>query len=181
VNARAVALPTALETARLCLERIGLQHLDEIQRMHEDARVMATLGGVRDRKTSEEMLRRWAGHWDAHGFGLWAAFDKEAGRFAGRGGLRRVEVGGREEVEVGYGFLAPFWGRGLATELATRSLELGFTLMELPDAVSFTLTSSRASQHVMEKAGLRYERDVVYADLPHVLYRIRAEDWRRGR
>jgi ribosomal-protein-alanine N-acetyltransferase len=142
---------------------------------------MATLGGVRDRTTSEEMLRRWAGHWDEHGFGLWAAFDKVTGRFAGRGGLRRVEVGGRDEVEVGYGFLAPFWGRGLATELATHSLELGFTRMDLPDVVSFTLTTNHASQHVMEKVGLRYEREVVYADLPHVLYRIRASEWRRAR
>ncbi len=29
----------------------------------------------------------------------------------------------------------------------------------------------------MEKLGFTYERDFVYADLPHVLYRLRREDY----
>jgi hypothetical protein len=29
---------------------------------------------------------------------------------------------------------------------------------------------------VMEKAGFKYERDIVWADMPHVLYRRRRED-----
>jgi hypothetical protein len=29
----------------------------------------------------------------------------------------------------------------------------------------------------MEKAGLRYERDIVHAGLPHVLYRIKREEY----
>jgi RimJ/RimL family protein N-acetyltransferase len=30
-----------------------------------------------------------------------------------------------------------------------------------------------ASRRVMEKLGMAYERDVVHAGLPHVLYRLR--------
>jgi hypothetical protein len=31
----------------------------------------------------------------------------------------------------------------------------------------------------MEKVGFVYERDIVHADLPHVLYRLTASQWRR--
>jgi RimJ/RimL family protein N-acetyltransferase len=46
------------------------------------------------------------------------------------------------------------------------------------DLVCFTLTTNHASQRVMEKVGFRYERDVLHAGLPHVLYRLSASAWR---
>lgn len=38
--------------------------------------------------------------------------------------------------------------------------------------MSFTLTTNRASERVMAKAGLRRDREIVHAGLPHVLYRL---------
>jgi RimJ/RimL family protein N-acetyltransferase len=95
-------------------------------------------------------------------------------RFVGRGGLRRVVIDGKEEVEVGYGLVPEFWGRGLATELAVASVRAGFDVLKLPDIVSFTLPTNNKSRRVMEKVGFQYEKDVVWADLPHVLYRLRS-------
>jgi RimJ/RimL family protein N-acetyltransferase len=37
--------------------------------------------------------------------------------------------------------------------------------------VSFTLPNNLASRRVMDKAGFRYERNFIHANLPHVLYR----------
>jgi RimJ/RimL family protein N-acetyltransferase len=42
--------------------------------------------------------------------------------------------------------------------------------------VSFTLTTNRASQRVMEKAGLGFDRRIEHAGLPHLLYRLSAPD-----
>jgi len=92
--------------------------------------------------------------------------------------LRRVTVGGRREVEVGYGLRPEFWGRGLATELAVESVRVGFEELQLPSLVSFTLSTNVASRRVMEKAGFVFESDIVYANLPHVLYRLTASEWR---
>ena len=94
-------------------------------------------------------------------------------QFVGRGGLRRVVIDGKDEVEVGYGLMPEFWGQGLATELAVASVRVGFEVLKLPDVVSFTLPTNKKSRRVMEKAGFQYEKDVVWADLPHVLYRLR--------
>jgi ribosomal-protein-alanine N-acetyltransferase len=168
-----------LRTARLILARMRESDLPDLCRMHRDERVMATLGGVRSDEETAEYLKAQLAHWERDGFGWWILRDAEAGSFVGRGGLRRLTVEGREEGEVGYSLLPEFWGRGLATEVAEESVRIGFEILDLPDIVSFTLPTNRASRRVMEKAGLRYERDIVHADLPHVLYRLNASSWRK--
>ena len=107
------------------------------------------------------------------------ARDAATSRFVGRGGLRHTVVEGKPDVEVAYGLMPEFWGRGLATELARESVRVGFVDLQLADLVSFTLPTNRASQRVMEKAGFRYERDVIHADLPHVFYRLTEQQWRK--
>jgi RimJ/RimL family protein N-acetyltransferase len=170
-------IPESVRTPRLLLTRIGPADLADLARMYADPRVTATLGGVRSADQTATYLAAQTAHWDAHGFGLWAARDPATGAFVGRGGLRHATVEGRPEVEVAYGLMSEFWGRGLATELARESVRVGFTDLQLPDLACFTLTTNAASRRVMEKAGFRYERDVVYADLPHVFFRLTRAAW----
>jgi RimJ/RimL family protein N-acetyltransferase len=160
-----------IRTARLSLRRMQPSDHEAFVQMHQDPRVMATLGGVRRPDESTPWFDRIVGEWARLGYSWWAIYDLASGRFAGRGGLRRVIVEGRDEVEVGYGFLPEFWGRGLATELARESVRIGFTELKLPELISFTRTTNVDSRRVMEKAGFRYERDIIYANTPHVLYR----------
>jgi RimJ/RimL family protein N-acetyltransferase len=167
-----------LLTERLILERLRATHADDLGRLHRDERVMATLGGVRPEAETLCILAECEQHWEQYGFGLWAVREKATGTFAGRGGLKHTHVGGRDEVEVAYAFLPQYWGQGLATELAAASVRVGFDILQLPDLVCFTLTTNHASQRVMEKAGFRYERDILHAGLPHVLYRLTSSTWR---
>jgi ribosomal-protein-alanine N-acetyltransferase len=161
-----------LQTPRLTLRRMSANDLDDLTRMHLNPRVMATLGGVRSPETTRQWLEHQLDHWRQYGYGLWLARERETRQFAGRGGLHFVEIDGRAEVEVGYTFLADYWGCGLATELARASIDAAFTILNLSDIVCFTLTTNLASQRVMQKAGFRYERDFVYKNMPHVLYRL---------
>lgn len=145
--------------------------------MHEDARVMATLGGVQPPEVVRALFDRMLRHWDEHGFGWWTAREP-SGAFVGRGGVRRVRLGAVEELEVGYAIVADAWGRGYATEIARAGAAAAFERIGAPSLCSFTLPANAASRRVMEKVGLVYERDIEYAGLPHVLYRIPAERWR---
>jgi [ribosomal protein S5]-alanine N-acetyltransferase len=166
-----------IRTPRLLLTRMRPDDLDELIRMHRDPRVMATLGGVRTDEETKSYLGRHLAHWEQHGFGWWVAREPLTRSFIGRGGPRHATIEGRPEVEIGYGLMPEFWGRGLATELAREGVRVGFEELERPDLVCFTLPTNRASRRVMEKAGFRYERDVVHADLPHVLYRLARSQW----
>jgi RimJ/RimL family protein N-acetyltransferase len=95
----------------------------------------------------------------------------QGGPVIGRGLLRHLDVEGAAEVEIGYSFCPEHWGCGYATEIATACLDVGRDRFGFTSMVALTLPTNTASRHVLEKAGLRYERDVVHASLPHVLYR----------
>jgi [ribosomal protein S5]-alanine N-acetyltransferase len=65
------------------------------------------------------------------------------------------------------------WGQGFATELAHECVEVGFEQLGLLEIIAFTQPDNVASRRVMEKSGFEYERDIIHAGLPHVLYRRR--------
>ena len=102
------------ETARLRAERLRPHHLDELRRMHCDAEVMTHLGGVRTAEQTASYLEKNLKHWADYGFGLWILRERDGVEFIGRGLLRHLTVDGVDEVETGYAFYEPFWGRGLA-------------------------------------------------------------------
>src|SRR4051794_8495007 len=129
----AVKFPQRLKTPRLLLSRPADADLPDLVAMHTDPRVMATLGGLRTAEDLDAMHRRLFACWDRDGFGWWVARHRPDGRFVGRGGLRRVRVGGRGEGGVGYGPAPGFLGEGLATALARGGGRGGVDGRGLPD------------------------------------------------
>jgi len=146
-------------TARLQADRLTADDLPEIRRMHADARVMEHLRGVRDEAGNAAYLARNLQHWTDYGFGLWILRELGGGPPVGRAVLRHLVVEDVEEVEVGYAFYPEYWGRGLATEIAAACLALGREKLHLKTIVAVTSLSNAASQHVLRKVGLAYERD----------------------
>ena len=164
----------SFRTPRMNAERIRPDHFEELCVLYADERVMATLGGVRSRDATRIYLEAVIQHWEDHGFGFWIFYDKATGESVGRGGLRRLEIEGTREVEVAYAVVADCWGQGFASEMAEAAVEVAFEKLKLASVVAFTLPSNKASRRVMERVGFSYERDIVYADLLHVFYRLTA-------
>ena len=166
-----------VETERMILERLRLEHAPEQMRLLLDPRVSATLWARAELPAEADVLdglRAKVDHWDRHGFGMWLARDRDTGEMVGRGGLQYTYTAGLNDVEAGWAVVPERWGQGLATELAQACVEVGFAQLGLLELVAFTLPGNVASCRVMEKAGFTYERDIVHAGLPHVLYRRRA-------
>lgn len=163
----------SIETLRLRGERIRFEHADALHaHLYGDARVMATLGGrAYSLDEARERVRAGAQHWIDHGFGSWVFFAKDDGRLVGRGGIHRF-------AELGHGLLyhlaAREWGRGFATEIARASIDVGFSSLGLSSILSWTLPDNHASRKVMEKCGMRFEREGIFAGLSHVFYRLDA-------
>lgn len=173
-------LSDELFTQRLILCRPRLTDFADLRRFATNEQVMATLGGVQTQDQTRAALERHWDHWQRHGFGWWMMRDQAGGAFIGRGGLRHFVVAGREEIELGYGLLPDYWGQGLAAEMSGEALSLGFETLGILSIVAFTLPTNQRSRRVMEKVGLSYECDTIHAELPHVLYRVTASDWRLG-
>ena len=165
-----------VETDRMILERLRLEHAAEQLQLLLDRRVSATLWPRAQAPTEADVLDGLAAkvdHWNRHGFGMWLLRDRETGEMVGRGGLQYTYTAGLNDVEAGWAIVPERWGHGLATELAHACVEVAFEQLELLELIAFTLPDNLASRRVMEKSGFVYEREIVHAGLPHVLYRRR--------
>jgi ribosomal-protein-alanine N-acetyltransferase len=121
-------------------------------------------------------LGRFVEHWYQFGFGVWALEPREGGPLLGYCGLRRLAP--TDEIELLYGLDRAHWRGGLATEAARASLRYGFETMKFGRVMAVTDPQNAGSRRVLEKCGLRYERDAVYFEVPCVYYAISRADFR---
>ncbi len=164
--------PESFATPRLSARQPSATDFDELRRLFEDPAVVATLGGIRSPEQTRRFLDDALRHWKRHGYGIWMLRSKDDDAFVGYAGLRNLSVAGNDEIELLYALRSEFWNKGLASEAAHAIVEVAFGKLALASIVAFTLPDNLASRRVMEKIGMRYERDIIHAGLPHVLYRI---------
>ncbi|HEV3259749.1 MAG TPA: GNAT family N-acetyltransferase [Gemmataceae bacterium] len=162
---------TCLETRRLILRPFRAGDLDDLCPIFGDADVMRYVGkGARTREETQEVLLRMIGHWQRHGFGMWALVDKEQARLLGRCGLCFLD--NTPEVELGYTLAKSAWGKGLATEAAHASLKHGFGQLRLDRIVAIARPENQASRRVMEKVGMHFEKDAHFYQADVVYYAV---------
>lgn len=156
-----MSFPESFPTERLLIRRLTEADFPELRRLHTDAAVMEHIGGVRTPAQTEAYLARNLEHWHDHGFGLWMVHDGEGGPVAGLAMLRSLTVEGAEEVEVGYSLHTQYWGRGLATEIASACSAHGYDSLGRETLVAVTGPANPASHHVLMKIGMAFERELV--------------------
>ncbi len=170
-------VPDRLETDRLIGRPVCVDDLSHYVRLQTDPDVAKTLGGIADEKTIRTRLAAAVGHWQAHGFGEYVFFDKaDPAQFAGRAFLRHKLIDGRSVIELGYAYMPAFWGQGHGTSVAGLLIGQGFDCLEADEIWSFTLVTNIGSRRVMEKNGLQFSHQGVYAGLPHVFLCLRRAD-----
>jgi RimJ/RimL family protein N-acetyltransferase len=160
-------------TARLTATRLADEDLPDLVALHLDPEVSRFLGGVRTAEATAEYLEANLRHWSEHDVGLWTLRTKD-GAYAGRAGLRYVDVEGALELEIAYTFVRPLWGQGLATEIATALVAHWRTFRTDPSLVGLVMKGHSASESVLLKAGLAYQRDVMFhGEICGVFRRVR--------
>lgn|GEM_PF-450080 len=150
-------------TERLSAERLDDSHLADLVALHLDPDVSRYLGGIRSPDTTKTYLATNIAHWQKHGFGLWV-LKTGTGEFAGRAGVRYVQVDDVEEVEIAYTFKRGMWGRGLATEISAALIRIALFDLKLPSLVGLVFVGNTASRRVLEKSGFALERNVIFQE-----------------
>ena len=166
-----------LNTTRLIGTPAAATDFADLRRLHTDPRVMATLsadGAIFTEDQTRAFLARAAEHWQLYGFGLCIFRDRASNDFVGYGGIKHATVEGRDQIELAYAITSGHWRKGFATEISLAALKHAFDILRLDRIVAFTLPHNRASRAVMEHCGFTYTRDIVHANLPHVLYILHA-------
>jgi ribosomal-protein-alanine N-acetyltransferase len=130
------------------------------------------------------IIQRTLAMWDEHGYGPWAAVEKQSGRWVGRIGLNLLgDFPGPDKWEVGFELAREFWGRGLATEGARAAIRFGWAHTPLARIISVTVVEHLASRRVMEKCGLAFQAEMTFRGHLGVWYAVdrpgdQAEPWR---
>ena len=159
---------------------MGESHFVEIRTLHNDPRVMATLsadGNIIREEQTLGFIQRSAEHWSLHNFGLWIFHTSGLRDFVGYCGIKHAVVEGKHEIELAYAVSSSHWNKGFATEMSEAALKIGFEELHLERIVAFTLPHNKGSRSVMEHCGFIYQRDIVHAGLPHVLYFLDSRDY----
>lgn len=142
------------ETARLILREYQSTDLDYFLSMLGDREVIRYL--LRTDPWPRESVEKWLNSsqtgWDEKGYSFWILEHKDNNRPIGWGGLNWLPDS--EETEVLYALDRPFWGQGLATEVARFSVKYGFEVIGLEEIVGLVVPENIASARVLEKAGL---------------------------
>lgn len=176
-----------LRTERLVLRRWREADRDPFAELNADPRVMEHFPKPLTRAESDAMVDRIEAHFDAHGWGLWAAEVAASRAFIGFIGLwpPGFEAHFTPAVEVGWRLAQEAWGHGYAPEGARTAIRDGFERLGLTEIVSMTSVDNDRSRRVMEKLGMAHDPadDFDHPNLPpghrlvrHVLYRLRRED-----
>ena len=143
-----------LETDRLALHELTETDAPFILELLTSRGFQENIGdrGVRDLEGARGYIERARAGYAANGFGLWRA-DLKGAESAGLAGLVKRE--GLDHPDVGYAFLEPFWGRGLASEAAAASLAYGREKLGLSTIVAITKPENLGSIAVLVKIGMK--------------------------
>ncbi len=164
-----------IETTRLRLRHLTLDDLDDLFRIYSNPEVMKYIGkGARTKDETLAALIKMSEHWQ-HGFGMWATVHKDSGSMIGRCGLCFLD--NTPEVELGYTIDKPYWNQGLATEASLAILKYGFEQVGLDRIVAIARPQNIASQRVMQKVGMKYEKNAHYYNSDVVYYALSRADY----
>jgi len=155
---------TIIETERLVLREITLADKEELFNLHSRPEVQQYTGEplVKSIAEMEEAIQIRIDDYKKYGYGRWAAFLKDEMQFVGWAGLAYLPE--FDEIDLGYRFLAEYWGLGLATEASRAILSYGFDHLKLKRIVAIAMKEHAASIRVMEKVGMKFEKFAPYEE-----------------
>lgn len=178
-----------LDSARLRLRRFADSDLEAFAALNGDPEVTEHLLGPLTRAASDAMANRINALIDEHGYSFFCVEWRDTGACIGFCGVTPVKFAlprasgpleeERREIEIGWRLARPFWGRGIATEAARRTLSFAFDERGLSEIVSFTSLTNHRSSAVMERLGMQRDGEFDHPAIApghrlrrHVLYRL---------
>jgi [ribosomal protein S5]-alanine N-acetyltransferase len=149
-----------LATDNLLLRPFRMDDLGDLTEYHTNRQVQQGYDINGEPWSDEQIsdrLKSYIAAIEEFGFSRWKVTLKDGG-FAGRASLCWYDD---ESVEIGYGLMPEFWGKGFAQEVATTLVRWGFENLSISRIVAFTFVGNQRSQRLLKTLGLEYVEDKV--------------------
>jgi ribosomal-protein-alanine N-acetyltransferase len=120
-------------------------------------------GKPRSYAETREVLQHWIDETERHSFGRFAVVQRSDNSLIGYCGLQWLlldhGVYKSPEVELFYALMPEHWGQGYITEAAKAVIQFAFADLKLKRVVSTAIGGNQRSMGVMQRVGMRVERD----------------------
>ncbi len=142
---------------RLGFRQWSLDDLDAFFLLNSNDEVMEHFPKTLTREETKAYIVRLQGHYKEYGHCYYATEIKETGEFIGFIGLayQDFESDFTPNVDIGWRLKKPAWGKGYATEGATKCLDIAFNQLHLNTVISTCTLGNKGSEKVMLKIGMQ--------------------------
>jgi RimJ/RimL family protein N-acetyltransferase len=177
-----------LNTTRMRLEPITLQHLDGLCSMNGSIEVMRHISGHPEtREETEAGIARIQRCWAAWGTSWWAFIELASSRVVGAGCIQYARREAERPadlasvrsnpLEIGWRLHPDFWGQGLASEAAACMAAFAFDSLGASELIAVRHPDNVASARVMDRLGMQYRGlETWYGEIGPT-YVLSREDW----
>jgi len=165
-----------IETERTVLRIPTINDLDDLAVIFANPQVMKYMDidcKPLTREQTENALVSIISGWKKNGFGRWTIISKEDNKLIGLAGFRRHE----DIAELFYILDEPYWGKGLATEIASDVLKVGFERHNFTRIVAMTRPANAASRRILSKLRMSFMGELEIYGISAVEYAITKEDY----
>lgn len=146
---------SVVSTSRAVLRRFCKADTESMIAVFSDPDVMRFGDGKQDADWIRQWIEKTAEYYEQWGFGPWAVILRELPTPIGYCGLFRLDdINGQPEIELGYRLAKEFWGRGIATEVATAVRDMAFDEFGIERLISLIDPDNDRSIRVATKLGM---------------------------
>ena len=166
------------ESPRLILREFLVEDAEALLSLNSDPEVLKYTGDVPF--LSIQDAKNFVLNYDQfkkYGYGRWAVVEKETNQFIGWCGLKYHPK--TDEVDLGFRLLRTYWNKGIATEAAKLSLEIGFNHLNIERIIGRVVEENIASKRVLEKIGMHSPQAFIFDEHPGLKYELSKEDYER--
>ena len=154
-----------METERLLLRRVSADDAEFIVELLNQPSFLRYIGDKGVRNTDDAINYIQTGpvaSYERFGFGLYATELKEAQAPIGICGILQRDT--LPHPDIGFAFLPGYWNKGYAFEAAAAVMNYARQALGLEQILAITSPGNVASERLLEKIGLRFERMTKLAD-----------------
>ncbi len=181
-----------LYTERLHIRPLTMDDVDLSVELFTDKDITQYAGGVKSVDDIKADMPKFVARAGLGCIGVWCILDKKTDEklgsialvpmpidtdFVDWSALKEDDIP-KSDIEIGYFFTKPAWGKGYATEAAKRILQFAFVDSPLTEIVATFDDPNVSSRHVLLKSGFRDRgRRYCYAEDNCPDFRITRKEW----
>ncbi len=171
-------------TERLCFREITAADFPDVASVLMDDEVMYAWEGGFSAEQTRQWMDRTIGRYAELGYGHWFVEDARTGEFIGLIGIIREVVDDAPYFGLGYMLKKEHWGKGYAMEGAKSCLEYAFDVLDADRVIAEIRPENVSSRKLAERLGMSAQKEIMKnyngKNMPHLVYSVTKEDYRRG-